>query len=81
MIIRSVTFEDFGVYGGRHTLDLAPRTEGTFDRPIVLFHGKNGVGKTSFVEGVRLALHGPLALGRRVSRRVYLDHLRRRAAA
>ena len=78
MIIRSVTFEDFGVYGGRHTLDLAPRTEGTFDRPIVLFHGKNGVGKTSFVEGVRLALHGPLALGRRVSRRVYLDHLRRR---
>lgn len=78
MIIRTAILEDFGVYGGRHEFDLAPRAIGPFERPIVLFHGKNGVGKTSFVEAVRLALHGPLALGRRVSRRHYLDHLRQR---
>jgi DNA sulfur modification protein DndD len=78
MILRSVTFTDFGVYGGTQTLDLAPDAEGSFDRPIVLFRGKNGVGKTTLVEGVRLALHGPLALGPRVSRKAYEHHLRRR---
>ncbi len=78
MIIRSVTFTDFGVYGGRHTLDLAPRTDGRFDQPIVLFRGKNGVGKTTFVEGIRIALHGSLAVGNRVSRKAYEAHLRRR---
>ena len=78
MILRSVTFTDFGVYGGTQTLDLAPDTDGAYDRPIVLFRGKNGVGKTTFVEGVRLALHGPLALGPRVARRAYEHHLRRR---
>lgn len=78
MILRSVTFTDFGVYGGTQTLDLAPDADGAYDRPIVLFRGKNGVGKTTFVEGVRLALHGPLALGPRVSRKAYEHHLRRR---
>lgn len=78
MILRSVTFTDFGVYGGTQTLDLAPDSDGAYDRPIVLFRGKNGVGKTTFVEGVRLALHGALALGPRVARTSYEHHLRRR---
>ncbi|HEX9952159.1 MAG TPA: AAA family ATPase, partial [Rubricoccaceae bacterium] len=78
MILRSVTFTDFGVYGGTQTLDLTPDAEGDYDRPIVLFRGKNGVGKTTFVEGVRLALHGSLALGPRISRKAYEHHLRRR---
>lgn len=66
MLLRSVTFENFGLYGGVHTFDLAPDTTGQFDRPVVLFSsGKNGVGKTTFVEGIRLCLHGPLALGSR----------------
>lgn len=78
MILRTVTLTDFGVYGGTHVLDLAPNTDGTFDRPIILFRGKNGVGKTTFVEAVRLALHGSLALGPRVSRKAYEAHLRRR---
>ncbi|MBU1802636.1 MAG: hypothetical protein KKA97_10455, partial [Actinobacteria bacterium] len=51
MILRSVTFTDFGVYGGTQTLDLAPDADGDYDRPIVLFRGKNGVGKTTLVEG------------------------------
>jgi DNA sulfur modification protein DndD len=78
MILRTVTLTDFGVYGGTQVLELAPDTDGTFDRPIILFRGKNGVGKTTFVEAVRLALHGSLALGPRVSRKAYEAHLRRR---
>lgn len=78
MIIRRVVFTNFGVYGGRNEFELIPRTDEQFSRPIVLFSGKNGSGKTTFVEGIRLCLHGSLALGDRVSRSDYEDHLLRR---
>ncbi len=67
MLIKRVILENFGVYGGRYEFDLTPRSDGHFNRPIVLFSGKNGVGKTSFVEAIRLCLHGSMALGGRVS--------------
>ena len=75
MLLRSVTFENFGLYAGVHTFDLTPDNAGQFDRPIVLFSGKNGVGKTTFVNGIRLCLHGPLALGGRVGQQEYEAHL------
>lgn len=78
MIIRSVAFTNFGVYGGRNEFELIPRTDEQFSRPIVLFSGKNGAGKTTFVEGIRLCLHGSLAIGDRVSRGDYEDHLLRK---
>ena len=78
MIIRRLTFTNFGVYGGRNEFELAPRADGQFNRPIVLFSGKNGAGKTTFVEGIRLCLHGSLALGDRVSQSDYEEHLLRR---
>jgi DNA sulfur modification protein DndD len=78
MIIHEVVFQDFGVYGGRQVLDLRLTADDHYDRPIILFHGKNGVGKTSFVEGIRVALHGSLALGDRVSQREYFEHLKQR---
>lgn len=78
MIIRRLTFTNFGVYGGRNEFELAPRADGQFNRPIVLFSGKNGAGKTTLVEGIRLCLHGSLALGDRVSRSDYENHLLRR---
>ena len=78
MIIRRVAFTNFGVYGGRNEFELIPRTDEQFSRPIVLFSGKNGSGKTTFVEGIRLCLHGSLALGDRVSRSDYEEHLLRK---
>jgi DNA sulfur modification protein DndD len=78
MIIRRVAFTNFGVYGGRNEFELIPRTDEQFSRPIVLFSGKNGAGKTTFVEGIRLCLHGSLAIGDRVSRSDYEEHLLRK---
>jgi len=78
MIIRRVALTNFGVYGGRNEFELIPRTDEQFSRPIVLFSGKNGAGKTTFVEGIRLCLHGSLAIGDRVSRSDYEDHLLRK---
>jgi DNA sulfur modification protein DndD len=78
MIVRRVEFTNFGVYGGRNEFELVPRTNEQFSRPIVLFSGKNGSGKTTFVEGIRLCLHGSLAIGDRVSQSDYEDHLLRK---
>lgn len=75
MIIRRVAFSNFGIYGGDYSFNLTPIPSGNFNRPIVLFSGKNGVGKTTLVEAIRLCLHGPLALGSRVSRPEYYNYL------
>jgi DNA sulfur modification protein DndD len=78
MLLRSVTFENFGIYGGTHTFDLTPASTDAFERPVVLFSGKNGVGKTTFVEGIRLCLHGALAVGSRVGQQEYATYLEQR---
>lgn len=78
MTIQKVVFTNFGVYAGRNEFDLAPRTDSQFNRPVVFLSGKNGAGKTTFVEGIRICLHGSLALGDRVRQKDYDQHLLRR---
>ena len=78
MIFKRVEIENYGIYGGSYTLDLVPVSDQRFEKPIVLFRGKNGIGKTTLVEAIRLCMHGPLALGRRVSRAKYKEHLLKR---
>tara|TARA_R100001198_G_scaffold96918_1_gene89664 strand:- start:13733 stop:15730 length:1998 start_codon:yes stop_codon:yes gene_type:complete len=74
MILRIIDLQDFGLYRGAHSLDLTP----TRGKPVVLFGGKNGVGKTTLLEAVRLALYGKRALGIRVGQAEYEDHLMQR---
>ena len=62
MLIKKLLLENFGIFGGEFIFDLVPKSSDHFDRPIVLFIGKNGVGKTTFVEAIKLCFHGPLAL-------------------
>lgn len=78
MIIRSLQLRNFGIYGGDYAFDLSPETGARFQRPIVLFRGQNGVGKTTLVEAIRLCLHGKLALGNRTTQRDYETYLERR---
>lgn len=78
MIIRKVELSNFGIYGGNETFDLTPVPSNGFNRPVVLFSGKNGAGKTTVIEAIRLCLHGSLALGNRVSRAAYESYLARR---
>ncbi len=81
MIIHTVELSNFGIYGETQTFSLTPEAANDFNRPIILLRGKNGSGKTTFVEAVRLCLHGSLALGNRVSRAAYEAHLARRIHA
>lgn len=81
MIIKSLTLHDFRVFRGSHRIDLAPRPRILQDgsklneRPIVLFGGLNGAGKTSILTAIRLALYGRLAFDGLYSQQDYIDHL------
>ena len=75
MLIKSLTMNDYRVYAGANFFDLAPRLRHGKMRPIVLFGGLNGAGKTSLLSGVRLALYGKASLGDAVSQKRYDQYL------
>jgi DNA sulfur modification protein DndD len=76
MRIRSMTLQDVGLFRGRQSLDLCPRTKYGSSRPVVLVGGHNGAGKTTVIGALQLALYGRLALGSRVTDKEYHEHLR-----
>jgi DNA sulfur modification protein DndD len=71
MLIKELTLTDFRVYEGTNQFNLEPEKRFGKTRPIVLFGGLNGAGKTSILLGVRLALYGRLCLGSSVSQKRY----------
>src|SRR4051812_10786969 len=78
MLIRRLVLENFGLFAGRHEFDLVPRVKYGKTRPIILFGGKNGAGKTTILEAIRLVLYGRLVLGSRVRAVDYDKFLRDR---
>lgn len=67
MILDSIVIENFGAYGGRQEADLTPKD----GKPIILFGGMNGGGKTTLLDAVQLAFYGPKA---RISNRGQLGY-------
>ena len=59
MIFKELILENFGPYAGRNVINLHTGTEDS--RPIVLFGGMNGGGKTTLMDAIRLALYGQRA--------------------
>lgn len=77
MIIKQLVLRNFRVFRGEHIIDLAPRNREheVHDRPIVLFGGLNGAGKTSILTAIRLALYGRLAFDQSTQQQDYIDQL------
>jgi DNA sulfur modification protein DndD len=77
VLIKQLVLRNFRVFNGTHVIDLAPRKRQNNDnpRPIVLFGGLNGAGKTSILSAIRLALYGRLAFGPATQQQEYVEEL------
>lgn len=75
MLIQNLTLTNFRVYEGTNSFDLTPIKRFGQTRPIILFGGLNGAGKTSILSGIRLALYGRRSLGSAVSQKRYENYL------
>ncbi len=71
MLLKKVILENYGLYAGVVEFDLVPRTDRPKDKPIILFGGKNGAGKTTFLEALKLVLYGKRFLDDRVTKAEY----------
>lgn len=58
MILDEITLDNFGLYAGIQNVELTPPSP---DKPVILFGGLNGGGKTTFVDALQLCLFGPHA--------------------
>lgn len=76
MLLERLTLEDIGTYNGRQSFDLSPRNDHGSQRPVVLFGGLNGAGKTTFLTAVRLALYGRQSLESGATQKEYEFFLR-----
>ena len=73
MILDHITFKNFGIYGGRQEAALAPADA---SKPIILFGGMNGGGKTTFLDAIQLVLYGSKARCSGRGKLAYRDYLR-----
>ena len=75
MIFHQLTLNNFGLFCGEQAFSLTPRVRYRKRRPVILIGGKNGAGKTTILEAVRLCLYGARSLGNRVSQSAYHEYL------
>lgn len=75
MLLRRLILTDIGTYAGRQEFNLLPTTKYGSKRPIILFGGLNGAGKTTFLSAVRLVLYGRQSLDVTPTRKEYEEHL------
>jgi DNA sulfur modification protein DndD len=75
VIFKTLSLENFRVFNGLHSIELAPKRDGLLSKPVILFGGLNGAGKTSILTAVRLVLLGKKAIGSALSKKQFHDYL------
>ena len=74
MILDEIVLHDFGVYGGRQKIALTPTSP---SKPVILFGGLNGGGKTTLLDALQLCFFGNIARCAGRSDLAYDEYLRR----
>lgn len=74
MILDEIVLHDFGVYGGRQKIALTPTGP---DKPVILFGGLNGGGKTTLLDALQLSFFGNIAQCAGRGDLAYDEYLRR----
>lgn len=72
MILNEITVRNYGVYHGTHRVALTPLD----GKPVILFGGLNGGGKTTLLDAFQLALYGAKARLSNRGRLGYKDYLK-----
>ena len=67
----NLTVENFGVFNGRHSFELAPYFDKDGAHHLTIFSGHNGAGKTTLFQAMGLALFGSAFLGDLISTQQY----------
>ncbi|WP_336930340.1 DNA sulfur modification protein DndD [Acinetobacter tandoii] len=76
MIIKSLILDNIGLYSQHTEFSLEPKkSSNTPNKPIILIGGRNGAGKTTFLDSIRLALYGKRALGLGIGQKEYHQYL------
>jgi DNA sulfur modification protein DndD len=73
MMFKTLEITNFGIFRGRHTIDLSVEP----GKPVVLIGALNGSGKTTFLDAVRLALYGKYATLSNRGRMAYGSYLKK----
>lgn len=76
MILEQLRLRNFGLFRGTQVFELAPAERHGRHRPIILFGGINGGGKTTIFDALQLALYGPRARCAKRANLSYDDFLR-----
>lgn len=78
MNFKQLEVANFGVFSGEKKFDLQTSRSPDQPKPIIIFGGKNGTGKTTLLEALKICLYGNSFKGRRMPRGDYNKYLRQR---
>ncbi len=76
MILNELKLNNFCIYRGEHEFNLAPSASRGKTKPVVLFGGMNGGGKTTILDAVQLVLYGKRSKCSKRGEKSYEDFLR-----
>jgi DNA sulfur modification protein DndD len=78
MMFKNLEVENLGAFSGRNAFDLKTCDMGNSHQPIIIFGGRNGTGKTTLLEAIKICLYGDAFRGRKMPRWMYQKYLRQR---